>query len=262
MRRPLFSLSALAASSLLFLSPSREAVAQYDGAMSAPETLAPGFESISKEQSEAWLSILAGPVFEGRGTGQVGYVRAAHWVAGKTAEFGLAPMGDGGTYFQMLPMSRQVIEESQSKVTGPSDLSIPFAKNLALDRFASQPEIAGKVAFVKLVGDKPQIEENSLRDKIVIYVTDAKNEARAAQIIGTQRAAVRLRVVTSTPTANNQLQRSRRAPSSTSAFTSAGLASAGLASTGLASAGLASVGFASGVGTLKCPCSAAKWVVK
>jgi hypothetical protein len=216
MRRPLFSLSALAASSLLFLSPSREAVAQYDGAMSVPETLAPGFESISKEQSEAWLSILAGPVFEGRGTGQVGYVRAAHWVAGKAAEFGLTPMGDGGTFFQMLPMSRQVIEESQSKVTGPSDLSIPFAKNLALDRFASQPEIAGKVAFVKLVGDKPQIEENSLRDKIVIYVTDAKNEARDAQIIGTQRAAVRLRVVTSTPTANNQLQRSRRAPSSTS----------------------------------------------
>jgi Peptidase family M28 len=186
--------------------------AQYDGAASVPEALAAGFDSISKEQSEAWLSILAGPVFEGRGTGQVGYVRAAHWVAGKAAEFGLAPMGEGGTYFQMLPMSRQFIDDSQSKMTGPGELSIPFNKNIAIDRFASLPEVAGKVVFVKLVGDNPTVEENSLTDKIVIYVADSKNERRIGQIIGNQRPAARFRVVDSITSSATQLKRPGRAP--------------------------------------------------
>ena len=80
--------------------------AQYEGATAPPEALRAGFESISSQQCEEWLNILAGPGFEGRGTGQEGYVKAASWVSGKLAEFGLKPMGDAGTYFQMLPMSR------------------------------------------------------------------------------------------------------------------------------------------------------------
>jgi Zn-dependent M28 family amino/carboxypeptidase len=216
MCRSFVLLSAQAAFSFVLLLQPPVARAQYDGSTSVPEPLVAGFESISAEQSEAWLSILAGPVFEGRGTGQVGYVRAAHWVAGKVAEFGLKPMGDGGTYFQMLPMSRQFIDDSQSKLTGPNDLSIPFAKNIALERFSSVSEVAGKVVIVKLVGDRPQIEENSLTDKVVIYVTDEKNERRASQIIGNQRPAARFRVVPSTTGSANQLQRPGRASTSLS----------------------------------------------
>ncbi|MCU0716004.1 MAG: hypothetical protein MUD03_07745, partial [Pirellula sp.] len=73
--------------------PSAALLAQYEGSLPAPESLAVGFDSINAKQSEEWLGILAGPGFEGRGTGQLGYVRAAHWVAGKAAEFGLEPMG-------------------------------------------------------------------------------------------------------------------------------------------------------------------------
>jgi Peptidase family M28 len=185
-------------------------LAQYDGAVPVPEPLAAGFDAITPEQSEAWLSVLAGPVFEGRGTGQVGYVRAAHWVAGKAAEFGLEPKGEGGTYFQMLPISRQFIEDSQSKLVGPNDLSIPFAKNIALDRFAAAPEVSGKIVIVKLVGDKPQIEENLLANKIVIYTTDERNARRASQIIGSQGPAARFRVVDTTSGSANQLQRPGR----------------------------------------------------
>lgn len=186
---------------------SSSALAQYDGSLTVPESLASGFDSISAEQSEAWLSILAGPGFEGRGTGQLGYVRAAHWVAGKLAEFGLEPMGDGGTYFQMLPMTRLNIDASQSKLIVSEELSIPFSQSIGLDRFANQAEIAGKLVFVKLAGESPQLEDGVLRDKVVIYVTDEQNLGRAPMLIGRQRPACALRLVDSEPKSTSQLQR-------------------------------------------------------
>ncbi len=195
----------------LLVSPASHANAQYDGSIPVPENLAVGFDSISADQSREWLSILAGPGFEGRGTGQLGYVRAAHWVAGKVAEFGLEPMGDGGTYFQMLPMSRQAVDAAQSRLSGPSDLSIPFEKNIGFDRFINQPEIVGKVAFVKIVGDAPRLEEDVLRDKIVIYVCDEQNVGRAPMLVGRQRPACSLRIVETEPTSSSQLQRGNRA---------------------------------------------------
>ncbi len=57
--------------------------AQYDGAEPPPQSLAPGFDSITAEECRQWLNVLAGPGFEGRGTGQEGHVKAAHWIAGK-----------------------------------------------------------------------------------------------------------------------------------------------------------------------------------
>lgn len=186
--------------------------AQYDGALPVNPELEIGFNSISPDQSKEWLSLLAGPVFEGRGTGQLGYVRAAHWVAGKTAEFGLMPMGDGGTYFQMLPMTRLLIDESQSYLTGPTNLSIPFAKNIGLDRYFAKPELTGKIVFVTLTGDNPQIDENLIRDKIVVFTVDAKNERRASLVISAKRPAASLRVVNQEVRSTPQLQRRNRAP--------------------------------------------------
>ena len=63
---------------------SATANAQYGTMPSPPEDLKAGFDSINLEQSKEWLGILAGPGFEGRGTGQPGYTKAAHWVAGET----------------------------------------------------------------------------------------------------------------------------------------------------------------------------------
>lgn len=197
---------------ILAIVPGQLVRSQYDGAVPPPEPIAPGFDSITKEQSEAWLSILAGPGFEGRGTGQLGYVRAAHWVAGKVAEFGLEPMGEGGTYFQMLPMSKQSIEVSQSKLLGPEGLVIPFSKNLGLDRFVNEAEVSGKIVFVKVVGDNPRFEDNLLQGKIVIYTTDAKNESRGMFLFSRQRPAAALRVVTTEPKSTSQLKRSSRGP--------------------------------------------------
>ncbi len=154
MRTRLFTAAFSLATTLAALGVS-PAYAQYKGSIDPPEDLKQGYDAITDENARAWLSILAGPGFEGRGTGQLGYTKAAHWVAGKVAEFGLDPMGDGGTYFQMLPMTRLSVEPAASKLTGPNNLEIIFDKAIGLERFTNQPEVAGGVAFVSLSGPRP-----------------------------------------------------------------------------------------------------------
>ena len=184
------------------------AQAQFSGSIEPPAELKTGFDVITDEKAQEWLSVLAGPVFEGRGTGQLGYTRAAHWVAGKTAEFGLDPMGDGGTYFQMLPMSRLSVEPAQSKMTGPNDLAIVFEKAIGLDRFTNVPEVSGSVAFVKLSGASPALENAELlRDKIVFYTADEKAQGRAQMVLARQRPTAVFRVIESEPKSGSQLQR-------------------------------------------------------
>ncbi len=207
MRTRLFSAAFSLVTTLAALGVS-PAYAQYKGSIEPPEDLKQGYDAITAENAQAWLSILAGPGFEGRGTGQLGYTKAAHWVAGKVAEFGLDPMGDGGTYFQMLPMTRLSVEPTASKLTGPNNLEIIFDKAIGLERFTNQPEVAGGVAFVSLSGASPQLENGeALRDKIVFYVADEKAAGRAAFVLASQRPAATFRIVDEPPKSGSQLNR-------------------------------------------------------
>ena len=182
--------------------------AQYDGAVPPPEALQPGFNSISANQCEEWLNILAGPGFEGRGTGQEGYVKAASWVSGKLAEFGLKPMGDAGTYFQMLPMSRLYVDAAQSKITAGSGFSLGFDKAIGLDRFANQPEYSGKVVFLQVAGEGAKLADDLLvEDKVVILVADDKGAGTVAFPLNRKRPAVVLRVVETVTASTSQLER-------------------------------------------------------
>ncbi len=182
--------------------------AQFQGSMEPPSEYKTGYDAITDEHAQEWLSILAGPGFEGRGSGQIGYTKAAHWVAGKNAEFGLEPMGDGGTYFQMLPMSRLFVEPTQSRLTGPNELSILFEKAIGLERFTNVPEVSGGVAFVRLAGDAPKLDDSvSLRDKVVFYTADEKAQGRAQMLLARQRPLATFRIVDAQPKSGSQIQR-------------------------------------------------------
>ncbi len=80
---------------LILLNATAQVRAQFAPVEPPPNDLAVGFNSITPQQAKEWLTILASPEFEGRGTGQQGYVKAAHWMAGQVAELGLKPVGDG-----------------------------------------------------------------------------------------------------------------------------------------------------------------------
>ena len=180
---------------------------QYEGAVPPPEALRTGFESISPDECQQWLHIIAGPGFQGRGTGQEGYIKAASWVSGKLAEFGLKPMGDAGTYFQMLPMSRMIVDPAQSKLIGPNELSMEFEKTIGLDRFVDQPEFSGKVVFLQMAGEGAKIADDlNIENKIVILVADDKAASANAFRLARKRASAVLRVVESQPASTPKQQ--------------------------------------------------------
>ncbi|MFN9749968.1 MAG: hypothetical protein ACK57U_01120, partial [Planctomycetota bacterium] len=165
--------------------------AQFSGAEPVAEALRPGFESITPEQAKSFLEVLAGPQFKGRGTGQVGYTKAAHWVAGKVAEYGLEPRGEGGTFFQMLPMVRLTIDATDSALTGPKNLKLSCDKGISLDRFADQSLVSGKVTVLQIRGANASWPEDlDLRDRVVVFTTDDANAGGAPFLIARKGPAL------------------------------------------------------------------------
>jgi hypothetical protein len=74
----------------------------------------------------AWWSItgdLSSDAMEGRDTGSPGYDRAAKYVADRFAAAGLKPAGEGGTYFQSIPMKEVRVEKDGTSFKFRSDLS-------------------------------------------------------------------------------------------------------------------------------------------
>src|SRR5258707_10083227 len=52
----------------------------------------------------AHVKFLASDLLEGRGTGQRGVDLAAEYIGAQLESYGLKPAGDGGTFFQNVPM--------------------------------------------------------------------------------------------------------------------------------------------------------------
>lgn len=181
------------------------ASAQYGEPVAPPENLQTGFDSISAEQAEQWLNVLAGPTFSGRGTGQDGYIKAAHWVAGKVAEFGLQPVGDGGTFFQMMPITTRMPEIEKCYLSGPDGFKLAAEGNLGFQRYTDQGQTNGKIVFVYLTGDEPRLPaDTELREKIVIFKTDEAASARAPRVIAMSRPAATFRIIEEEPSSTPQ----------------------------------------------------------
>ncbi len=178
--------------------------AQYAGAESPPEEIRQGFESISQDQAKEWLSTLASAEFAGRGTGQPGYAKAAQWVADRLGEHGWEPIGDDGTYFQNVPLTRVGPDAQTSFITGPNDLKICGEKDLGFTSHVNTPAVTGKVVFINAQGaDQKLPKDLSLKNKLAIFVTkDARSPVRG-QVMKKQPAAI-IRVTSDKPSSRTR----------------------------------------------------------
>ncbi|MEZ5964095.1 MAG: M28 family peptidase [Planctomycetota bacterium] len=77
---------------------------------------AAGAAAVLPEHCRAWLGQLASPEFEGRGTGQDGFRKAAEFVSAHFEELGLKPAGDDGTFLQAVPWLRSRIDPTETFV--------------------------------------------------------------------------------------------------------------------------------------------------
>ena len=81
----------------------------------APAPARGNVEGITAAQLKDYLSFIASDEMEGRDTPSRGLDLTAKFIALNLSRWGLKPVGDGGTYFQRIALSRKKIDPSQSK---------------------------------------------------------------------------------------------------------------------------------------------------
>jgi hypothetical protein len=149
--------------------------AQYEGAEPVAEVVKKGFTDIDPEQCKKWLSILASDEFEGRGSGQPGYFKAAEFMAERFKEFGLKPIGENGTYFQMVPFTRTGIDLEQTTLTidgKKESFKIGVDYTLTSRRMTGDFNLGGVPIFVAASGAEAGVADPSmLKDRVVILST-------------------------------------------------------------------------------------------
>ncbi len=147
-------------------------VAQYpSSAKPVPRAYAAGFETIVAADARTLVTKLAGPEFMGRGPGQPGFEAAANFAADWFRKNGLAPAGDGGTYFQRMFLSSSLVDPATTLMrepfgaagfrwgtdfsfaaTGDINISAPLAfVHFGGDRIPSKDEVAKLAGHILVV---------------------------------------------------------------------------------------------------------------
>lgn len=143
------------------------------GLKPVPSDVQTGFNSITPNAGKKFLSYLAGPECEGRGTGQPGYQKAADYVAAHFKKLGLKSVMPDGSYFQYNDFWRIGTDPSSISVkSGPVSLDpklvgIEANGDLAVD---------GEVVVVTLSGNCGPLDESvkeAVDGKIVFLRNDS-----------------------------------------------------------------------------------------
>lgn len=125
MTRPTFAGALL----VLSLAAGLSAQSPFDAPHALPADRAGGGRSVTVEQCKEWVYTLASPEFEGRKTGEPGYLKAAEFVSAHFRSLGLVALGENGTYYQHVPWSRTSIDPEATFVAfekaGEEVLRIP-----------------------------------------------------------------------------------------------------------------------------------------
>jgi hypothetical protein len=193
--------------------------AQYPGALPPPVEYRKGFDSIRIEDVKKWLQYLAGPECQGRGTGQPGFQKAADFVAARFKEWGLKPIGDGGSYFQSILFTRSKGDPAASSVTVEgTDVKVSGERSLGFINLSADADLSAEAVFVYAVGADVRLEDpSSLEGKVVVLLDKTTGNAFRSQLFRARPAAIL--TVTDQPTSSWRVRRqSGQAPQNTGAI--------------------------------------------
>ncbi len=160
--------------------------AQYAGSLPVPKDMQKGFESISLSDAKDWLSYLAGPECEGRGSGQPGFQKAADFMAAKFKEFGLKPAGDNGTFFQNVPMvSGKILDGTQLTL---GDSSVPIGEKLSVSGVGGDLLLKGDLIVVEAKGQSAKVPDGITGKIVLAYLDGVSRDFR--RVLSEKAAAV------------------------------------------------------------------------
>lgn len=124
-----------------------------------PADRAAGAATVTVADTQKWLGTLASKEFEGRGTGQPGYEKAANYVAEHFKALGLEARGENGSYFQTVPWQMTTVVADKTSIEfrrGGAVVHMVPAKNLTGTATANV-DASGEVVLLrpKLVPTTP-----------------------------------------------------------------------------------------------------------
>lgn len=180
-------------------------------ALLAAQELAPdrkdGATHVTAENVKSWVSTLASKEFEGRGTGQEGFRKAAEWMRDQYKALGLEPAGDDGTFFQKVPWSATKVDAAKTSLTfrrGDKSVTVPYER---LGGSASK-SFAAKGSAVLVTADKPEaIADLALKDKMVVLLASSDDmRARMAMLAAFQEKGAATVITAQRTPVTNRLQ--------------------------------------------------------
>jgi hypothetical protein len=124
------------------------------------------------------LYLYADDSMAGREAGTAGNVKATDYIAAEARRMGLQPAGEGGTYFQTIPLKSRSFDTTSSFTVAGAPLA-PFVDYLSLTR---QPVAKASVqaVFGGMVGDTlHQLTEAQAAGKLVVLNSGGLNSLRA-----------------------------------------------------------------------------------
>jgi len=152
----------------------------------------PALDEIRGAHIAAHMKFLSHDLLEGRAPSTRGGQLAAEYLAGQLALLGFAPAGDGGTYFQNVPIVESVVDPSFTLAVSGNGPTLKYLEDVVAFSGVQQPRVtvAGEVVFVGHGIVAPEFGWNDyegidVRGKIVlIMVNDPPAPAHEPQLFG------------------------------------------------------------------------------
>jgi len=144
-------------------------VAQVPG----PEPAKVRYAQINQADLKEWLTELASDAFQGRQAFTEGYGMAAAYVAEHLKQFGVKPIGDGGSYFQVVARKGYRVTRNSSVTVTLADGQSRTFKHGDHVTFAANVGRKQTVALdgIEFVGTAPDYTGRNLKGKLVLWVT-------------------------------------------------------------------------------------------
>jgi hypothetical protein len=145
--------------------------------------LAAALAQVRGSAVRAHVEFLADDHLEGRKSGTRGYEIAARYVAAQLKAMGLAPAGDGGTYFQQVPLQESVLGGGGVSLTptkAPSPLALVAGEDylMSADPSTTEAAVEAPVIFAGFGITAPELHHDDymgsdVRGKIVAILSNA-----------------------------------------------------------------------------------------
>ena len=165
------------------------------------------FAQISESDARVWLTYLSSDLLQGRRVFTEGYGMAASYIAEQARQLGLKPLGDAGSYFQVVKQNRYQVTRSASMTIDVNGVSRTFKHGdhviFPLESGGKQTLTFNQVEFagygiVAAPGSQAPSDfaGRDVRGKLVVYLPGTPTAARAVMgnrtgpILGMGAAAV------------------------------------------------------------------------